>query len=322
MKDENQIETVAMETETPISVIIVNYNSGPLLARCVQSVMSSTMPVSTIIVDNNSDDDSLTKALALYKNDTRLVTIRNAVNAGFAHASNQALQHIKGNYLLFLNPDCIIKPDTLEKMVRLMNENPEVAMAGPLIVNPDGSEQRGCRRTIPTPWRSFVRAFGLSRYFQKSPRFKDFLLHKEPLPEEPVDVEAISGAFMFVRKSALDEVGPLDEGYFLHCEDLDWCMRFRQKGWRILFDPDTVITHFKGGCSKEKHIFVLWHMHKGMIRFYTKFFKERYPGPLMWLVVIGVWLRFAVLAGHHAFRKSLAGFQTVKTKMHAHSRTL
>ncbi len=305
-----------------VTIIIVNFNSGALLSRCIQSVLSSDITVNVVIVDNNSHDDSLEKVLALSKGDERIKIIQNSVNTGFSHASNQALKYAKGKYCLFLNPDCIIKTDTIRKMLNLMEKYTDVAMSGPLIVNPDGTEQRGCRRTIPTPWRSFVRAFGLSKYFQGHPRFRDFLLNKEPLPDKAVDVEAISGAFMFVRKTAIDEIGLLDEGYFLHCEDLDWCMRIRQKGWRILFSPQTVITHTKGGCSKNKRIFVLWHMHKGMIRFYTKFFKKKYPGPLMWLVVSGVWLRFIALSFHHLLKQIIASFQTVKTRIHAHSRTL
>ena len=306
-----------MDKPELVTVIIVNYNSGSLLSRCVQSVLASTIPVNIIVVDNNSKDDSLDKVTLPYQNEKRLTIIRNSFNAGFASASNQALQHAKGNYWLFLNPDCIVKPDGLEQMRKIMDDHPDAGMAGPLIINPDGSEQRGCRRTIPTPWRSFVRAFGLSRYFEKYPRFKDFLLHKEPLPDNPINVEAISGAFMFVRSSVTKNVGLLDEDYFLHCEDLDWCMRFRQAGWKILFVPNTIVTHFKGGCSENRKIFVLWNMHKGMIRFYRKFFKRKYPGILMWLVVIGVWFRFSIMVVHHILKKISAGFQSVKTKAHA-----
>jgi hypothetical protein len=117
-----------------------------------------------------------------------------------------------------------------------------------------------------------------------------------PLPDRPVEVEAISGAFMLVRRSALEKVGPLDEGYFLHCEDLDWCMRFKQAGYQILFVPDVVVSHVKGGCSVNRPVFVEWHKHKGMIRFYRKFFRQRYPGVLMGLVFAAVWARFLVKA--------------------------
>ncbi len=315
MASQDQIK----DTTDVITVVIVNYNSNHHLTHCLESVFSSNHAVNVIVVDNNSSDDSLSNAIKPYLQLDSLKVIRNSVNAGFAHASNQALQHATGDYWLFLNPDCYIEPETLDQMKKVMDENPTVAMSGPLIVNSDGSEQSGCRRAIPTPWRSFIRAFGLSNLNHgDTPLFKDFLLHNEPLPKAPIDVEAISGAFMMVRKSAIDEIGLLDDGYFLHCEDLDWCMRFRQSNWRILFVPGTVITHSKGGCSENKQIFVLWHMHKGMIRFYRKFFRDRYPGVLMWLVVAGVWLRFSALAAFHGIKNLLTGYkQHVKTKVHA-----
>ncbi len=169
-------------------------------------------------------------------------------------------------------------------------------MVGGLLVNPDGSEQAGGRRSVPTPWRSFVRVFGLQRFSKRWPQlFADFDLHKQPLPDNPIEVEAISGACTLVKREAVEAVGLWDEGYFLHCEDLDWCMRFRKMGWKILFVSDAVVTHNKGGCSYDRPIFVEWHKHKGMIRFYRKFFRHQYPGVLMWLVVTGVWLRFALV---------------------------
>jgi hypothetical protein len=109
-------------------------------------------------------------------------------------------------------------------------------------------------------------------------------------------VEAISGAFMMVRRDALARVGPLDEGYFLHCEDLDWCMRFRRSGRRVLFVPGATAVHHKGTSSRGRPVRVLWHMHRGMVRFYRKFFRREYPGPFMWLVVAGVAVRFSALA--------------------------
>ncbi|MFK8068596.1 MAG: glycosyltransferase family 2 protein [Gammaproteobacteria bacterium] len=298
-----------------VSIIIVNFNSGSLLHDCLQSIFNSTASIEVIVVDNNSEDDSLLNVVSVFKNDTRLTIIRNSINSGFAHASNQGVEKANGDYWLFLNPDCVIKPDTISEMYELMQNNPDVGMSGPLIVNPDGSEQRGCRRAIPTPWRSFVRAFGLSTLFQDNPKYKDFQLHTEPLPDHPIDVEAISGAFMFVRTAATDEVGLLDDGYFLHCEDLDWCMRFRQKDWRILFNPNVTVTHLKGGCSDNRQIFVIWHMHNGMVRFYKKFFKDQYPKPLMWLIVIGVWLRFIVMASYYKIRQIVDRFRSIKTKL-------
>jgi GT2 family glycosyltransferase len=136
----------------------------------------------------------------------------------------------------------------------------------------------------------------LDRIFLNHPKFESVVMHQKPLPEKPVYKEAISGAFMLVRRSAMEDVGLMDEGYFLHCEDLDWCMRFRQKGWKILFVPDVEVIHAKGVCSHPRPVRVEWHKHKGMVRFYRKFFRHQYPFLLMWCVIGAVWLRFGVLA--------------------------
>ncbi len=178
-------------------------------------------------------------------------------------------------------------------------------MAGSLLQNPDGSEQAGSRRAVPTPWRSFVRTFGLARVFPQYRRlFDDFVLAGQPMPAGPVAMEAISGAFMLVRRSALSEVGLLDEGYFLHCEDLDWCMRFRDAGQSILFVPDVAVVHHKGHCGRDRPVRVLWHMHRGMIRFYGKFFRHQYPRPFLWVVFAGVWARFLATSA-----RALLGFR-------------
>ncbi len=184
-----------------------------------------------------------------------------------------------------------------------MKSSQQTGMAGPLVLNPDGTEQPGGRRAVPTPWRSFIRTFGLSKFQERYPRlFSDFLLHHQPLPVDPVEVEAISGSCMLVNRAVLKDVGLLDEGYFLHCEDLDWCMRFRQRGWKIMFVPDAHVVHHKGTCSKARPIFVEWHKHKGMMRFYGKFFRHQYPGILMWIVAVGVCLRFGAMAVSYSVR--------------------
>ncbi|HKX52379.1 MAG TPA: glycosyltransferase family 2 protein, partial [Nitrosospira sp.] len=200
-------------------------------------------------------------------------------------------------HVLFLNPDCILSKNSLPRLLHVLEMNPKAGMAGGLLINQDGTEQAGGRRAVPTPWRSLVRAFGLYRFERYWPRlFFDFHLHKQSLPPGPLEVEAISGALMLVRQEAIQDIGPWDEGYFLHCEDLDWCMRFRNKGWKILFVPDAPVVHYKGTCSRSRPIFVEWHKHRGMMRFYRKFFRHEYPGALMWLVAAGIWLRFGAIA--------------------------
>lgn len=251
-----------------VSVVIVNFNSGELLTDCVRSVLASTVPVIIHVVDNASQDESLFLLQQSVCNDKRVHVVKNADNLGFAQAANLVLSDTSSDYLLFLNPDCLIRPDTLADFISVMDKNPQAGMAGGLVRNFDGSEQAGCRRSVPTPWRTLVRIFYLDKFFPNSKYFENFVLTCQPLPDKPIDVEGISGACMFVRRSALDAVGPMDEAYFLHCEDLDWFMRFRAKKWRILFVPDIEVVHVKGGCSRKQPIRVLWYKHRGMIRFY------------------------------------------------------
>jgi GT2 family glycosyltransferase len=194
----------------------------------------------------------------------------------------------------------------------VMRSDERAGMVTGVLTNLDGTEQAGGRRSIPTPWRSFVRAFGLVRFSDRWPSlFFDFHLHKQPLPDRPIEVEATSGACMLVKREAMQDVGEWDEGYFLHCEDLDLCMRFRQKGWKILFVPNVKVIHDQGVCSRTRPIFVEWHKHKGMMKFYRKFFRHQYPGVLWLLVAFGVWLRFVLVAGYQVTRR-VAGAVGVK----------
>jgi GT2 family glycosyltransferase len=278
-----------------VTLVTVNYNAGDMLRDCIRSAVDQVGEI--IVVDNASSDQSLSHLNVPDESRKSIKIIRNSKNVGFAAACNIGAKAAKGDYLLFLNPDCELNPNAIQAMLDVFHEYAEVGMVGGLLIGPDGTEQGGGRRAIPTPWRSFVRAFGLSRFEQRWPKlFFDFYLHKQPLPVHPIEMEAISGACMLVTREAVEDVGLWDEGYFLHCEDLDWCMRFRQRGWKILFAPDARIVHHKGVCGRARPIFVEWHKHKGMMRFYRKFFSHQYPGPLMWLVAAGIGLRFCMLA--------------------------
>ena len=285
-----------------LSTIIVNYNAGSLLRKCVDSLLACPLDIEIIVVDNASSDASLDGLQDL----SQVCVIRNPANVGFAAACNIGVQASSAPFLLFLNPDCFFQPDAIAPLLAGLQSGDRVGMVGGLLVNEDGTEQGGGRRAVPTPWRSFVRAFGLHRFQDRWPKlFYDFYLHKQPLPNGPIEVEAISGACTLVKRAAVEEVGLWDEGYFLHCEDLDWCMRFRLKGWKILFVPDARISHALGACSQSRRVFVEWHKHKGMIRFYRKFFRRQYPGVLMGLVALGVWLRFGLVAGYYTVKRMI-----------------
>jgi GT2 family glycosyltransferase len=293
----------------PVSVVIVNYNAGALLRECVRTALSQAEQV--IVIDNDSSDSSMNDLARQFPGEGRLVMHLVGKNLGFAAACNIGTGLATQAFLLFLNPDCILGPGSLKRLLEVLQSDPGIGMVGGLLTNLDGSEQGGGRRLVPTPWRSFVRAFGLTRLNHRWPGiFQDFHLHEQALPDAPIEVEAISGALILTSRAAIDDVGPWDEAYFLHCEDLDWCMRFRQRGWKIVFVPDAPVTHHRGHCSQHRPIFVAWHKHRGMVRFYRKFFRHQYPGVLMWLVELGVWLRFLGLAFYYTLRRLIRKFQS------------
>lgn len=293
-----------MEIKEKLSVVIVNFNAGPGLVVSVRAVIVAAYEV--IVVDNASLDSSLELLESTFGRDPKMRIVRNPTNQGFAKACNRGADIASGKFVLFLNPDCEMEQDAMVSLLDAIQADAKVGMVGGLLLNPDGSEQAGGRRAVPTPWRSFVRAFDLSRLSKRWPKlFFDFYLHKEPLPKSPIEVEAISGACMLCRREAMQEVGLLDEEYFIHCEDLDWCIRFRRGNWKILFVPDAKILHHKGVCSRSCPLFVEWHKHRGMMRFYRKFFQHQYPAVLMWLVVAGVWFRFLLIASYYMARRTV-----------------
>ncbi len=292
-----------------VSVIIVNYNAGQELTASVASLLQAEAVDEIIVVDNASSDASIRELCGTFPEESHpLKVLSNQKNLGFAVACNQGARVARGACLLYLNPDCLVEPDTVVVLLNALRDEPRAGMVGGLILNHDGSEQRGCRRMVPTPWKSFVNSMGLrflSRWWPGV--FTDFRMDGTPLPDRPVAVDSISGACMLVRREALIDVGPFDEEYFLHCEDLDWCMRFRLRGWKIMFVPKARLKHSKGSCSLSRPVFVEWSKHKGMVRFSGKFFANLYPRPVFLLICLGIWLRFGISLGKILLRKTVSG---------------
>ena len=279
-----------------VSVMIVNYNAGPLLTAAVGAALASSVPVEVIISDNGSQDDSLDQLRTAHGSDMRLRIVENGANLGFAAANNRVLPLARAERLLFLNPDCFIAPDTLERLLPQFDAHPAVGMIGCLVCDPDGREQVACRRAIPDPWNALQRLLHLDRLVHTiSDRRLD--QRQQPLPTAPTPVEAISGSLMLTTRRALEQVGPLDAGYFLHCEDLDWFVRFHAAGLQILFVPDVQVIHHKGGCSTGNPLAVERHKHRGMVRFFRIHQAARYPRLFRWLVVVGIWAHFVLKAG-------------------------
>lgn len=277
-------------------IIIVNYNAGDWLARALGSALKHSGAAITV-VDNASTDDSVRHAQQLYPSDIdggRIDWLLNTQNLGFAAANNQVLASLEQDYAVLMNPDCELESDTLKAIFDAFHVNSDMGIASCRIIDDNGDLQASCRRRFPTPWSALVRMLKLGRLFPNNPKFADFDYGSSVDESAEIEfVEAISGAFMVVSKRALSQVGLLDEGYFMHCEDLDWCKRFELAGLKVGFVPRVSIMHAKGISSRSRPVAVLWTLHKGMDRFFNKFYRNDYSWPIRVTVKIGIYLSFA-----------------------------
>ncbi len=251
-----------------ISVIIVNFNVKIFLNQALDSIQKALSGISAeiFVVDNASRDGSV----ALVKeNFPDVKLIENRSNAGFAKANNQAIKLAKGKYLVLINPDTLVQEDTFLLLLDFFKNCHDAGMVGCKILNPDGSLQLACRRSIPTPWIAFTKMVGLSRLFPKSHLFGKYNLTYQN-PDQVSVVDAISGSFMMVRSKVIQEIGMLDEQFFMYGEDLDWCFRIRQAGWKIYYVPDTKIVHYKGASTQKAHLDTLLVFYRAMLQFVRK----------------------------------------------------
>jgi O-antigen biosynthesis protein len=272
-----------------LSIIIVNYNVQDFLAQTLVSVRKAirTIECEIFVVDNGSNDGSV----ELIRNQfPEVKLIANQENVGFGAANNQALRLAQGKFFVILNPDTVVQEDTFQVLINFLNEHPECGMVGCKILNPDGSLQLACRRSFPTPWVGLTKVIGLSRLFPKSRLFGKYNLTYLD-PDHTHEVEAISGSFMMVRKEAVAQVGHFDESFFMYGEDLDWCYRIKEAGWKIFYVPATKIIHFKGESSKKSYLDLTLMFYKAMQLFVEKHFKSRYFFLPQWFLITGIVLR-------------------------------
>jgi GT2 family glycosyltransferase len=274
-----------------VTTIIVNYNAGTWLERAVNSVLRET-DGNLVIVDNASTDSSLAMLQFSAGDKDRVSVICNDRNLGFAHANNQALTSVTTDYVILMNPDCEMSSGCWSEILKVMAKEERIGLASCVIRNADGSLQTTCRRRFPTPWSAAVHMLALNRLFPRNQRFRDFDYGDMPLPESWEAIDAISGAFMVTRVSALAEVGFMDDAYFMHCEDLDWCMRFQLAGYVVAFVPHAEVVHAKGVSSQSRPVATQWNLHRGMLRFFDKFYRQQYAWPLRWFVTAGIYVSF------------------------------
>ena len=275
-------------------VIIVNFNAGSWLPRAVQSALAYSADAVTV-VDNNSTDNSVQQTRELVGANARLGWIENAENRGFAAANNQVLELMDADFAVLMNPDCEINSDTLLHILDSFAQYPGMGIASCRILNEDGSLQATCKRRFPTPGSALVRMLQLHRLFPNRPEFANFDYGDQPSNSIGVEfVEAVSGAFMVIRRSAMLEVGLLDEAYFMHCEDLDWCKRFALAGWKVGFVNQASVIHAKGVSSASRPLAVQRTLHAGMNRFFDKFYKTEYAAPTRIAVKLGIAVSLAL----------------------------
>ncbi|HEX6834265.1 MAG TPA: glycosyltransferase family 2 protein, partial [Rudaea sp.] len=243
------------------SIVIVAADSGSGLAVAVDSALASSARVEVIVSDNASTDGSLDAVAARAKNDARLRIVHNGKNIGFGAGCNRGTAHARGDVLFFLNPDCRLERDQVQTLRAILDSRSDIGLLGALIVAPDGAVEPASRRHDPVLRRALM---SLSRQAHG-------IEITEAISGSVERVDAISGAAMMIARDVFDRVDGMDQGYFLHCEDLDLSRRVRDAGLCVACATGVRIEHGKGGSSRRRPLFVAWHKHRGMWRWFTKF---------------------------------------------------
>jgi len=254
-----------------ISVIIVSWNAREFLRGCLNSIRTSGGPLvrEVIVVDNASTDGSADMVAGQF---SEVSLIRSKENLGFARANNLGLERAQGSWLALVNSDVVVHPGCFEQLVSQLEANGKVGLVGPAVLGGDGQLQPTCRR-LPTLWSTACRSLALDSLLARWPRFSG----REPGdrdPVGPVEVEVLSGCFWVARREAIAEVGGLDERFFFYAEDVDWCKRFGDARWKVVFVPQATATHFGGGSSAKAPLrysiemlranLAYWRKHRGV----------------------------------------------------------
>ncbi len=282
-------------TTVSIETIIVNYNAGEVLQRCLKALLASNEQTKITLIDNASSDGSAENISNLYGHHQGIEFLFNATNLGFAAAVNAVARRSSAQWLLILNPDCILRTDALTRLRGALESDGQAALAGPMVLDDSGRVQRATARRFPGPLKSFMTASGLWRLGKWFPGFIGVEIDVATLGNDAEICEAVSGACMLVRRSALAELDYLDEGYAMHCEDIDLMYRLAANGWHCLFVPRAVVVHIQGESSRSRPSWVHFQKHRSLARFFKKFQAGSTSAPIRALVYAGIWLRFMVL---------------------------
>ena len=286
-----------------LSVIIVNYNVAYFLEQCLLSVFNASKSgqVEVFVVDNNSVDASVEM---VKKKFPQVYLIENKDNKGFSKANNQAILQSIGQYVLLLNPDTVVQEDTFEKVISFMDANLQAGGLGVRMIDGKGKFLPESKRGLPTPSVAFYKIFGLSALFPKSKIFNKY--HLGYLPENKTnEIEILSGAFMWLRKSAIDKSGLLDEAFFMYGEDIDLSYRILKAGYKNYYFPETGIIHYKGESTKKSSANYVFVFYNAMVIFAKKHFSSSHAKTFSLLINLAIYIR-AALAIFSRFFKRIA----------------
>jgi GT2 family glycosyltransferase len=285
----------------PVSVIVVAADSGPTLRDCVRRVLACDTPLEMILVDNASKDGIPQAIARAHEGDARLQVMYNRANLGFGPAVNRGAAKAQGKSLLVLNPDCLIDNATLQKLLVTLAAQPRAGVLGAVVCDELGVADPASYRRDPLLRRALNTMFG---------RSGEGVNVEGPIPAQLLEAEAVSGALMLMPHRVFNYLAGFDEAYFLHCEDLDLCRRVRNAGYRVLLAGDVRVLHGKGSSSRHRPVFVSWHKHRGMWRWFRKYDPAASGFLLRTVVWLGLWMHFLLqIPGQwwRLFKRKLAG---------------
>lgn len=254
-----------------LSVIVVSWNTRELLRLCLQALLREIdgVDAEVFVVDNNSADGSSKMVRTDFE---QVKLIANSANLGFAAANNQALRQARGDLVLLLNPDTEVQPGSIATLLQFLADHPRAGVVAPQLLNSDGSIQLSCR-AFPTFFNLTFELLGLSRIFPGKSRFREYKMLDWNHDDER-EVDQPEGACLLVRRKVIDEVGMLDEGFFMLFEEVDWCYRIKKHGWQIWFTPAAKVVHHFGQSIKQVKVKMILSSHRGFYRFWHKHYRR------------------------------------------------
>jgi GT2 family glycosyltransferase len=294
-----------------LSVVIVNYNVKYFLEQCLYAVRKAkhNLAIEVFVVDNHSVDGSIEMLKDKFP---EVILIENKDNVGFSVANNQAMKLAKGEYVLLLNPDTVVQEDTFVKVCDFMDAHPNAGGLGVKMIDGKGQFLPESKRGLPTPFVAFCKIVGLSALFPQSKKFGQYHLGFLDKNKTHV-VDVLAGAFMLMRKTVLDQVGLLDETFFMYGEDIDLSYRIQLGGYQNYYFPDTQIIHYKGESTKKSSVNYVFVFYNAMIIFAEKHFSKSNAKLFSFLINIAIYLRAGLAIAARVLRKMVLPFLDAAT---------